>query len=378
MAKKLTTAERNRRKRERKKQVKATILEQTKALEAGQTKQESSKDGSIFEVDIEYVTDEPALVASTTMTDGKEVEQKPSNADADDSGSSIEAVLKRFHDRSAIQSAEVVTSDEQDDEAVDEDDLREDAEDPGGAMSRKKWRLMNRPTVGDLKQRVKRPDLVEAHDVTAPDPDFLIKLKSVPGTVPVPRHWGRKRKYLQGKRGIEKPPFQLPQFIVKTGITEIRGSVQEDQSKMSLKQKQRSRVAPKSGGDVDYRVLHDAFFRYQTKPPLTGFGELYYEGKEFEQSTNKYTPCVLSDELREALGMAEHAPPPWLVNMQRYGPPPAYPNLKIPGLNGPLPPGCSYGYHANGWGKPPVDVYGNPLYGGDPFGKLSVVREFSS
>ena len=30
-------------------------------------------------------------------------------------------------------------------------------------------------------------------------------LKAVPGSVPVPRHWGRKRKYLQGKRGIEKP-----------------------------------------------------------------------------------------------------------------------------------------------------------------------------
>jgi hypothetical protein len=31
-------------------------------------------------------------------------------------------------------------------------------------------------------------------------------------------------------------------------------------------------------------------------------------------------------------------PPPWLLNMQRYGPPPSYPNLKIPGLNAPIPP----------------------------------------
>ena len=30
-------------------------------------------------------------------------------------------------------------------------------------------------------------------------------------------------------------------------------------------------------------------------------------------------------------------PPPWLVAMQRYGPPPSYPNLKIPGLNSPIP-----------------------------------------
>ena len=56
--------------------------------------------------------------------------------------------------------------------------------------------------------------------------------------------------------------------------------------------------------------------------------------------------------------------------MQRYGPPPSYPNLKIPGLNAPIPVGCTYGFHMNGWGKPPVDeVYGRPIYGGDPFGK---------
>ena len=30
-------------------------------------------------------------------------------------------------------------------------------------------------------------------------------------------------------------------------------------------------------------------------------------------------------------------PPPWLIAMQRYGPPPSYPNLKVPGLNAPIP-----------------------------------------
>lgn len=34
--------------------------------------------------------------------------------------------------------------------------------------------------------------------------------------------------------------------------------------------------------DIDYQVLHDAFFKYQTKPELTALGDLYYEGKEFE------------------------------------------------------------------------------------------------
>lgn len=53
--------------------------------------------------------------------------------------------------------------------------------------------------------------------------------------------------------------------------------------------------------------------------------------------------------------MVDGVPPPWLLNMQRYGPPPAYPNLKIPGLNAPIPEGASFGYHPGGWGKPPVD-----------------------
>lgn len=47
----------------------------------------------------------------------------------------------------------------------------------------------------------------------------------------------------------------------------------------------------------------------------------------------------------------------WLsdFSFQRYGPPPSYPHLKIPGLNAPIPPGASFGYHPGGWGKPPVD-----------------------
>jgi len=63
-------------------------------------------------------------------------------------------------------------------------------------------------------------------------------------------------------------------------------------------------------------------------------------------------PGDLTDDLRTALGMpvgpnAHKVPPPWLIAMQRYGPPPSYPNLKIPGLNAPIPDGCSFGYHVS-------------------------------
>ncbi|KAI5609369.1 splicing factor 3B subunit 2, partial [Silurus asotus] len=47
---------------------------------------------------------------------------------------------------------------------------------------------------------------------------------------PLVRHWCFKRKYLQGKRGIEKPPFKLPEFIKRTGIQEMREALQEKMS----------------------------------------------------------------------------------------------------------------------------------------------------
>ena len=153
------------------------------------------------------------------------------------------------------------------------------------------------------------------------------------------------------QRGIEKAPFQLPDFIARTGIGEVRSALDEDESKQSAKKKNRSRVAPKMGAlDVDYRTLHDAFFKHQNKvsiqEKLTQIGDLYYEGKEFELQKSKDFKVggPLSEKLRDALGMtAENSPTPWLINMQRFGPPPSYPSLAIPGLNAALPEGCTYG-----------------------------------
>lgn len=110
-------------------------------------------------------------------------------------------------------------------------------------------------------------------------------------------------------------------------------------------------------------MLHDAFFKHQTKPKLTHHGDLYYEGKEFEVTLREKAPGTLTAKLKEALAIPDGAPPPWLINMQRYGPPPAYPNLRLPGLNAPLPAGCRFGFMPGEWGKPPVDEYGRPLYG---------------
>ena len=175
-------------------------------------------------------------------------------------------------------------------------------------------------------------------------------------------------------------------FIADTGIAKIRESVLESEALKKSKQKARDKMTPKMGKiDIDYQVLHDAFFKYQTKPKMSKHGDMYYEGKEFEVDHKQKKPGVFSAELQVALGMRAEGdtdkdtsegsssaslsttPPPWLVNMQRYGPPPAYPSLRIPGLSAPIPEGASYGYHQGGWGKPPVDEYNRPLYG-DVFG----------
>jgi len=255
---------------------------------------------------------------------------------------------------------------QEDDNIPDEDD--EEKEEP--KLSKKARKARNKLSVAELKALVKRPETVEWTDTSANDPRLLVHLKSYRNCVPVPTHWSLKREYLSSKRGIEKAPFELPKFIKDTGIMEMRDSVREKEENQTLKSKMRERVQPKMGKlDIDYQKLHDAFFRFQTKPTLTMYGEVYYEGKEYETNLKGRRPGELSEELKEALNIPPGAPPPWLINMQRFGPPPSYPSLKIPGLNAPIPPGAQWGFHPGGYGKPPTDEYNRPLYG-DVFGVL--------
>ncbi|VEU35526.1 unnamed protein product [Pseudo-nitzschia multistriata] len=411
----LSAAEKNRRKRERKKREKEERrkreLEEKHARELSAAKAEEEGAGE-EEIEIEYVAEDLSKILNKSTVQegdsdaappdtkevrpdglppapgsegegGKTKEEIATAASIKEQENSIEDVLRRFHERAAVvPSASEGTSNndpgnsnEADQSSiVSDDDSSYDSDDDGKPkMSKRKLRELLRPSIAELKRRVQRPDLVEAHDVTAADPDFLIALKSIPHTTPVPFHWGRKRKYLQGKRGLDKVPYQLPDFIIKTGIADVRDTAMEDEAAQSIKQKNRGRVNPKMGAmDVDYKVLYEAFFKYQTKPTgLTSWGDLYYEGKETENSTDIKPGGPFSKALRIALGMGDNPsgniPPPWLWNMQRYGPPPAHPKLKIPGLNAPLPnSACQYGYHPGGWGKPPLDAYGRPLYGGNP------------
>lgn len=262
----------------------------------------------------------------------------------------------------------------------DNDDIPDEEEETGVTkMSKKARKAMNKLSIAELKAIVKKPDLVEWTDTSAPDPRLLLSIKSHRNVVPVPSHWSLKREYLSSKRGVEKPAFALPKFIQETGIAEMRDAVLEKQAEASLKQKQRERVQPKMGRlDIDYQKLYEAFFRHQTKPELTRYGEVYYEGKEYETNLRHLRPGELSDELKEALNMPPGAPPPWLIHQQRFGPPPSYPALKIPGLNAPPPPGAQWGFHPGGYGKPPVDEQNRPLFGGDVFGVAQPAQDAPS
>jgi len=162
-----------------------------------------------------------------------------------------------------------------------------------------------RPLIATLKSAVERTDIVEPDDCNAPDCYLLVTLKAMRNTVPVPPHWLEKKKFLQGKRGFIKPPYKLPEYIENTGITKMREARLDHLGDQSLKQRQREKMRPKRGQmEIDYRILHDAFFRHQTKPPhMTTYGDLYYEGKEFELRFRKCRPGFVSDRLKRALGM---------------------------------------------------------------------------
>ncbi len=257
-----------------------------------------------------------------------------------------------------------------------EDESDSDATDDEGrkgkkaVLSKKKQKRLQRLTVAELKQLAPKPDVVEWTDVTAADPRLLIAMKSTRNTVPVPAHWSLKRAYLDGKRGIEKPAFQLPSYIADTGIATVKDALREKEQDQTLKASTRQRVQPKMGKvDIDYQKLHDAFFKFQRAPAsLTRYGDAYYEAKELEVRHKERRPGELSDALKEALSIPPLAPPPYLLAQQRYGPPPSYPYLPIAGLNAPIPPGAQWGFAPGAWGRPPLDEFGRPLFGGDPLG----------
>lgn len=315
--------------------------------------------------DIDYVNDESQAAEQVDLVADTGLESMLD----DPNFAQYKSIMDRFYTaewtsgesrKDADGRGQIFYSDDEDEEM--EGSVTESGGELANRLSKKKARKLRKPPLAELKAYAPRPELVEWYDADAPDPQLVVQLKAARGAVPVPEHWQSKREYLSGKRGIKKAPFDLPEYIKVTGIMDMRDALKDDDQ--TLRQKMRERVQPKMGQlDVDYQKLHDAFFKFQTKPRLFKFGEVYYEGKEYETDMSKFRPGKISQRLIEALNIPPNAPPPYLLNMQRYGPPPSYPGLKVPGLNAPIPPGAQWGFHPGGYGTPPLDEKGVPLYG---------------
>jgi len=230
----------NQKKRLKKKEIKKSTAKSDEIASLNLISNDSTTEEEEDDVEIEYVSVSVDNVNDPLLEEFKSIFQKFATPEELTSQG-----ISNVPDKDEVKDASIVVTKENNETAIDEQKK----------ISKKKKKLMSRLSVAELKQLVPRPDVVEAHDVTAADPRLLVFLKAYRNTVPIPRHWCHKRKYLQGKRGIEKPPFQLPEFIAETGIAKIRESVIEQEALKKSKQKARDRLTPKMGKiDIDYQV----------------------------------------------------------------------------------------------------------------------------
>lgn len=221
---------------------------EAKRQAADKAKDEVKETKPEVKVEIEYVVQNPIEELD---------ESDPQNAE-------LAEIIARFNrprlDATQLAAEEAAAAAEEkkrkEEEAKKEKEKDDDDEDEN-KISKKQLKKQSRLTIALLKQLVKRPDVVEAWDVTSSDPKLLISLKGLRNSIPVPRHWNQKRGYLQGKRGMEKSAFSLPDFIAATGIAKIRSNIEDagaDDKKS--KTKAREKLQPKLGKmDIAYEVI---------------------------------------------------------------------------------------------------------------------------
>jgi splicing factor 3B subunit 2 len=143
-------------------------------------------DHDILEVQVEYVSAD--MEGEFDFNDDRQVLDQ------------FKSIFEKFakpEELLAVALASAIAAEESSEGKEGDNDKEEDLEEEN-KISKKKKKLMSRLSVAELKQLVQRPDVVEAHDVTSSDPRLLVFLKAYRNTVPVPRHWCHKRKYLQG------------------------------------------------------------------------------------------------------------------------------------------------------------------------------------
>ncbi|ORC91024.1 putative spliceosome-associated protein [Trypanosoma theileri] len=192
--------------------------------------------------------------------------------------------------------------------------------------------------------------VVSEHDGNAEDPYFTVLMKSVRNTVPVPRHWSQLRAFLSNQADRERATDIVPPEIAALGVERIRAT----RDKKANPDQIAFVTCFLSGTPLSRRRFHVV---------LSPFGDVFHEGKWLPRTLVE--PGRLSARLRAALGMTAHAPPPWLYGMQAMRRlPPAYPALRVPGLNAPIPPGAQWGSGEGQWGQPPRNENNTFLFPG--------------
>ncbi|KEG11268.1 putative spliceosome-associated protein [Trypanosoma grayi] len=192
--------------------------------------------------------------------------------------------------------------------------------------------------------------VVEEHDGNAEDPLFTVLLKSTRRTVPVPRHWSQLRAFLSNQADRERATEIVPPEIATLGVERIRATRDK-------------KANPDQIAFVTCFITGTPLRRKRFHVNISSFGDIFYEGRWLPRT--QHEPGVLSQRLRAALGMGPHSPPPWLYGMQAMRRlPPAYPALKVPGLNAPIPPGAQWGNGEGQWGQPPRNENNTFLFPG--------------
>jgi splicing factor 3B subunit 2 len=193
---------------------------------------------------------------------------------------------------------------------------------------------------------------VEEHDGNGQDPYFTALLKSVRGSVPVPSHWHMLSEFLS-KQADRDATRVVPVDIEATEIRELRAS-KDPKTFLNM-----NRIAFVRCFSVGTPLATKMF-----SVRLTGSGDVFEEGRWYPRS--ECQPAQLSKELRDALGLkAPTSPAPWLYAMQHMKRlPPAFPFLKVAGVNAPIPEGAQWGGGEGMWGHAPRNDNGSPSFPG--------------
>ncbi|EQB61431.1 splicing factor 3b [Vairimorpha apis BRL 01] len=200
----------------------------------------------------------------------------------------------------------------------------------------------------ELKKIVPFPELLDIEDLKCEDIIKYNKLKSMYKGVHVIKRWKHKNIF---PLNYKQKEYEIPASIIDTGLDLLRFNIYEYKKIQTDKEKFIQKIFPKPGKScINPSKLYDCIYKSNNYTTLK-YGHVFDFTWECEKT--RFVPGQLTDELKKALGMTEFSPPPWLFKMQEIGLPPAYQDLKIPGVNSDIPPGCKYGFEPNNWGRAP-------------------------